>query len=58
MQALGFAIILYAAVLGLVGSTVEYDYMGQVATYSTAFLTYPIAFLIAAFGVMEIRIWM
>lgn len=56
MQALGFAVLLYAAVLGLVGSTVESDYMGQVAAYSTAFLSYPIAFLIAAFGVMEIRI--
>jgi hypothetical protein len=56
MQALGFSIVLYAAVLALVGATMETDYVGQVAAYSTAFLSYPIAFLIAAFGVMEIRI--
>lgn len=56
MQALGFAIVLYAAVLGLVGASVESDYVVQVAAYSTGFLSYPIAVLIAAFGVMEIRI--
>jgi len=56
MQAVGFAMILYAAILGLLGAAVTSDRFGAILLYSAALVPVPIALLILAFGVMEIRI--
>jgi hypothetical protein len=56
MQAVGIAIALYAAVLGLVGASIDSEKLIAVASYATALLPYPTSILVLAFAVMEVRI--
>jgi hypothetical protein len=56
MQAVGFSIVLYTAVLGLIGSALPSTRFTDVASHTTALLSYLIAIVVLAFTVMEVRI--
>ena len=56
MQAVGFSIVLYTAVLGLVGTALPSTKFADVVSLTTALLSYLIAMVVFAFTVMEVRI--
>src|SRR5687767_607136 len=59
MRAVGFAMILYAAVLGLIGSAIGASggsQLDKVVSYATELICFPAALVILVFSVMEVRI--
>lgn len=56
MQAVGFSILLYTAVLGLLGSALQSKKLTVVAGLTTALLPYLVFIVVLAFTVMEVRI--
>ena len=57
MRAVGFAMVLYAAVLGLIGSAIDTtSALAKVVEYVAELICYPAAMIILVFAVMEVRI--
>lgn len=56
MQLIAIAMVLYTAVLGLVGSALDKPRLADVIQYSAALISFPATLLVLAFGVMEVRI--